>query len=55
MLQYSTAYPEAIVVGALRTVPKCLEQNPNKTGTMASVEMLQKTALFGTTHTQKDI
>jgi len=37
-----------IVVGALGTVAKGLEKNLKKTGSNATVELLQKVALLGT-------
>jgi len=39
---------ETKVVGALGTVPKGLEKNLEKAGSNVAVELLQKTALLGT-------
>ena len=36
-----------IVVGALRTVAKCLAKNLKKAGANVTVELLQKAALLG--------
>jgi len=39
-----------IVVGALGTVPKGLEKNSKETESNATLELLQKAALLGTSH-----